>query len=848
MTYTPTTVSVGDWGRHQIIVSDLDVTYFRDVETLVEEYSFTEPFSDALATLHFPQITSLEALPSWLTEGAEILIYRVPPSGSKTLEWRGKFVEEEDFVQEDSVGLKIQCLGILYGADLYIKTPGLNYGQRAHEGVRYGVKDLGEVISLELGRCFNLGLGPLQTYQSNDYITGVQVTDRGSYDQLLTSYIQGLLSAAQNYVLLDNINEIGIGIQTNPNGGYYVLSHEGNVIPFGGAPYYGGLKGISLVGNVIDMAVRYNGTGYYLLGKDGGVFAFNAPYYGNTSTFTSEATAIETHPSTDGYWVLLQDGGVITFGGVSFHGSAAGSITAGEVAVDLKVTSTGGGYWILDSHGAVFAYGDAVYHGGRTEGNFVSIVPTQTDDGYWLFRGNGDTYALGDATFYGNPTLTNEFLVGASLVSGTDGYYIATTSGSVFAFGGATFSGNGHDGGADAYQWSLGLNSSKTRPVLYLKDEVTEHWTIYNGAPGITHSLRRDFSMGFNVFYGEGVNKEQCRWRNTKYPDPNNYESSYVAPLASKTEVERLTFNPETGALTGLNPDWDPSVLRVEHYEHFGENISREQGRAISQSIMNKDGDPIYIGTIKLKSDPIEGPRFSIREGQNIVLKNHRGQDRKLHISGVRVNWSELSVEITVSERAVDYITCLAVIDRDRKGHQPGRRRTYRGQSSREVIDTAAVWDCESNAGVIPSTLLQAGWNVLQIPCGERGEVVETELTFDSPIQFAVGIFDRPVTKEWMDYWVGNNLETETGVWDSYFDPETHDGQEFGLIVAWGEQDQFAGYYPGVQSDGDPLTGRMKDSAQWYFESSEPPWLWLAIYCIGSAATISGRLRPGLED
>ena len=67
--------------------------------------------------------------------------------------------------------------------------------------------------------------------------------------------------------------------------------------------------------------------------------------------------AIAASPDGKGYWLLGRDGGVFSFG-VPFHGSVGDRQPYGQ-AVDLRPTDSGAGYYVAGADGAVFAFGDA---------------------------------------------------------------------------------------------------------------------------------------------------------------------------------------------------------------------------------------------------------------------------------------------------------------------------------------------------------------------------------------------------------------------------------------------------------------------------------------------------------
>ena len=62
-------------------------------------------------------------------------------------------------------------------------------------------------------------------------------------------------------------------------------------------------------------------------------------------------------PGGKGYWLVAKDGGVFAFGGATFYGSAIG--VSSSPAVALMATPDGGGYWVVRSNGTVTGFGDA---------------------------------------------------------------------------------------------------------------------------------------------------------------------------------------------------------------------------------------------------------------------------------------------------------------------------------------------------------------------------------------------------------------------------------------------------------------------------------------------------------
>ena len=66
-----------------------------------------------------------------------------------------------------------------------------------------------------------------------------------------------------------------------------------------------------------------------------------------------------------GYWLVSADGGVFTFGPAQFYGSLGGT-HLGSPITGIVATADGGGYWLVAQNGAVTPFGDAVDNGSMS--------------------------------------------------------------------------------------------------------------------------------------------------------------------------------------------------------------------------------------------------------------------------------------------------------------------------------------------------------------------------------------------------------------------------------------------------------------------------------------------------
>jgi hypothetical protein len=74
------------------------------------------------------------------------------------------------------------------------------------------------------------------------------------------------------------------------------------------------------------MAVDPLTGGYWEVARDGGIFAFGAPFYGSTGSITlnKPVVGMSANAGGTGYWFVASDGGIFAFGHAAFRGSMGG--------------------------------------------------------------------------------------------------------------------------------------------------------------------------------------------------------------------------------------------------------------------------------------------------------------------------------------------------------------------------------------------------------------------------------------------------------------------------------------------------------------------------------------------
>ena len=141
-----------------------------------------------------------------------------------------------------------------------------------------------------------------------------------------------------------------------PLSGYWEVTADGSLFPFGIAQFFGLIGGMPLNKPIVGMAFDSATLGYYLVASDGGIFAFNAPFLGSMGgkPLNSPIVGMAFDPATGGYYLLSSDGGIFAFN-APFLGSMGGKPLNSPI-VGMAFDSATGGYYLVASDGGIFAF------------------------------------------------------------------------------------------------------------------------------------------------------------------------------------------------------------------------------------------------------------------------------------------------------------------------------------------------------------------------------------------------------------------------------------------------------------------------------------------------------------
>jgi peptidoglycan hydrolase-like protein with peptidoglycan-binding domain len=236
---------------------------------------------------------------------------------------------------------------------------------------------------------------------------------------------------------------------TATRAGAALTGHDGMVYAFGSAGFYGSTQNLTVANPVVAMAPTASGNGYWLVGSDGAVYSFHAPYFGGINGFHLNApvVGITATPSGKGYWLVTADGLVAGLGDAKVYGTLANKRLNSPIR-QLVAGPGGKGYWMLGGDGGVFSFGSAVYHGStgglRLNKPLVGMTATPSGKGYWLVASDGGVFTFGDAQYHGSMggRRLNQPVIGIARDGTGRGYWLVATDGGVFTFGDAQFKGS----------------------------------------------------------------------------------------------------------------------------------------------------------------------------------------------------------------------------------------------------------------------------------------------------------------------------------------------------------------------------------------------------------------------
>ncbi len=222
-----------------------------------------------------------------------------------------------------------------------------------------------------------------------------------------------------------------------------------SVVPFGATPV-GANSVVHANAPIVAIATTHDGAGYWLAGRDGGVFNYgDAAFFGSAGSLHLNApiVGLAATPGGGGYWLVAADGGIFSYGAAAFFGSA-GSLHLNAPIVGMAATPDGNGYWLVAADGGIFSYGDAAFFGSAgalpLNAPVVGMAASPRGGGYWLVARDGGVFTYGGATFLGSAgaLVLEQPVTGMAATADGGGYWLVARDGGVFTYGDARYFGS----------------------------------------------------------------------------------------------------------------------------------------------------------------------------------------------------------------------------------------------------------------------------------------------------------------------------------------------------------------------------------------------------------------------
>lgn len=409
---------------------------------------------------------------------------------------------------------------------------------------------------------------------------------------------------------------------------------------------------------------------------------------------------------------------------------------------------------------------------------------------------------------------------------------------------------------------NLAFQSDNER--IWLDDVVSTltGWpTFYDGENTIPGAVRVEahYSFGSGLTLKDGIRAGEQVIARAK--DPSFYGTI------------TLSADPEEGSRLDIRP---------------GENILLKHHRTSGVAPINSNEGLIpIVGSTDLWLNKDTGFVWEY------VVAEYLPYGYLFHIASVELDFDTLEMKLTVDTKARDLATLDQIIVRNKEGLRDPAKRLQLGRASGVHNDLTLPWDYEAGAGYIPTNFKNWGghspaqnasfyihvngsagsdfrdrWTIKPILGAEKGTIMRTQITAykangtvkEVPFHFGIYSFeisytDMPIDTNgnynpffedaWVPIGVDPNLDESRA--DSGTDGFTGPHPQ-AYIIGWGQEGQRAGFWPGLESEGDTPTGILVDEGTWQFSLPRGEnLLWVALYC-EEEAWFRGRLIHGVQQ
>jgi peptidoglycan hydrolase-like protein with peptidoglycan-binding domain len=355
-------------------------------------------------------------------------------------------------------------------------------------------------------------------------------------------------------------------------------------------------------------------------------------------------------------------------------------------------------------------------------------------------------------------------------------------------------------------------------------------------------------------------------------------------PLLADPRTEKFLYS-ASGAVIGLNPDFDAKVLPREREIDFGPNVTKQQmidwcrgdqarsaGKNLSGTItltdfgvwagqwngsdaatLNRDDSTGYPG----RPDLIV-PLTDVRPGRNAWLPLVDG-GTLVHIAGVQLrrNGTSVTATLTVDTQARDFLELAALKKRNRDARRDIRREWYAANRSSKPSGNMTPRDEFFGRLHQVEHVTGGAWHVYPMPAGQSGMINRVHIqTYDAETPFAMVIIAEAHSEEQLERELERRIPNPLAAvpdgtppwWEQ--DKNKKWFRDRTLLYAAGTHEQPCGYWPGKHTDAKGDTTTAPVTGEWIYDN---PFPYLTgefapgVVWMGFWAPADTKIKPGQQ-
>lgn len=332
-----------------------------------------------------------------------------------------------------------------------------------------------------------------------------------------------------------------------------------------------------------------------------------------------------------------------------------------------------------------------------------------------------------------------------------------------------------------------------------------------------------------------------------------------IQPAAQDPSVQRY-LRAASGAVIGLNPDYDDDVIPVDLTVDMGSGFTGNQAERWAETLVHDPDTNDWYGTITLRGGAVllgqvdEGDAINagmlrdarlVKPTENLWVPNFDG-GTMFHIAAADVKANQIELVVDTRARPARQVWERIQVRRETR-RNPIRRWLGNRQSTaqKDAIQGFLSW-----GGMVDRDVpLEPGWNTIEVVVGDYGTIaqIKTVVLTDEPHEHAVAVLGKPVTAAWMNATVPEPLaEDGDRAWRR---KGSHKAlRERWLLYSAGTFKEPCGYGADLKSDDAELTGEHIDDGGFPYKAEDGCVVTLAVWVPVEAKLRHGRVMwPLLE-